>query len=516
MITTKIQPFTTSPNRSKPATFSEDMDTRLGQENSRIIQMNAMSDEMNQTATSINEKINEASQNANAVSEAKTLILEKVELANESAAISSAKAQIAAEKANICIQATTGVNEAKETAIQKAQIATNAADSALESKNAALSAKEISQTNADAINGLSLEVEQLASNSTASVVFDKTLKLLTFKVPTLENNVIDDLKTQSGTTWSSEKISEKVGEITKESIGLGNVPNYTATSSVTDSSASKFATAKAVNTIYSSLQEIGNVLDDNQTTPTLGWSSSKIKAEIDAISTVYGKKQKFYVDEINGNDENDGLSETTTFKTLPKAIESVIYVGDILLLSDITLKNPITLLNKKITIYSKDTNSTDYAYNKKINITIEGKKVIGFRLFDSSLILNYVDIVCPLFNGTDGAFEYTYRAVFSFSSRYKSSNLTLFNLRFFQNSSTLLFFDLLDLQHTIVLGYRTKLLLNKQGVLIKIRDRGINLFCNYDVFSFSNGIGTNLSTYISGIVRDSNGVPRNVISNMIL
>jgi len=52
-ITTKITPFTRSPSRQKPETFSEDMDIRLSEENSRIEQMNTQSDEMNAVADEV-------------------------------------------------------------------------------------------------------------------------------------------------------------------------------------------------------------------------------------------------------------------------------------------------------------------------------------------------------------------------------------------------------------------------------------------------------------------------------
>lgn len=53
-VTTRITPFTTTPSRQKPLTFSADMDTRLSEENSRIEAMNNMSDEMNKVANDIN------------------------------------------------------------------------------------------------------------------------------------------------------------------------------------------------------------------------------------------------------------------------------------------------------------------------------------------------------------------------------------------------------------------------------------------------------------------------------
>ena len=53
-ITTSITPFTTSPSRSNPSTFSADMDARLSEENGRITEMNAVSTEMNTVSGEVN------------------------------------------------------------------------------------------------------------------------------------------------------------------------------------------------------------------------------------------------------------------------------------------------------------------------------------------------------------------------------------------------------------------------------------------------------------------------------
>ena len=60
----QITPFTTTPNRKNPATFSEDMDTRLAEEDSRIAEMNAMSTELNDLSVDVNNKATSASQSA--------------------------------------------------------------------------------------------------------------------------------------------------------------------------------------------------------------------------------------------------------------------------------------------------------------------------------------------------------------------------------------------------------------------------------------------------------------------
>jgi hypothetical protein len=53
---------------------------------------------------------------------------------------------------------------------------------------------------------------------------------------------------------------------TKSDVGLGNVPNYSATSSVTDDSTSKFATAKAVKKAYDKAQDRQLVWGSSQMT----------------------------------------------------------------------------------------------------------------------------------------------------------------------------------------------------------------------------------------------------------
>jgi hypothetical protein len=70
---TQIAPFTKTPSRLNPATFSADMDSRLSEENTRIAQMNAQSIENNGYATTCQTKANEAS--ASATSAASSALL---------------------------------------------------------------------------------------------------------------------------------------------------------------------------------------------------------------------------------------------------------------------------------------------------------------------------------------------------------------------------------------------------------------------------------------------------------
>lgn len=53
-ITTFVTPYTTTPSRQSPATFSADRDTRLQEEATRIPQQNSMATEMNAVAVEVN------------------------------------------------------------------------------------------------------------------------------------------------------------------------------------------------------------------------------------------------------------------------------------------------------------------------------------------------------------------------------------------------------------------------------------------------------------------------------
>jgi len=71
-ITTQIEQFTKTPSRQNPATFSQDMDVRLSEENSRITQMNSLSNEINQSSDDINTVAQIVEQDALQVSISKT------------------------------------------------------------------------------------------------------------------------------------------------------------------------------------------------------------------------------------------------------------------------------------------------------------------------------------------------------------------------------------------------------------------------------------------------------------
>jgi len=63
-ITTFVTPYTTTPNRQSPSTFSADRDTRLQEEATRIPQQNSMATEMNAVAVEVNSNTTAAAASA--------------------------------------------------------------------------------------------------------------------------------------------------------------------------------------------------------------------------------------------------------------------------------------------------------------------------------------------------------------------------------------------------------------------------------------------------------------------
>jgi|GEM_PF-3864126 len=78
---TQITQFTKTPSRQNPSTFSQDMDTRLSEENSRITQMNTQTTENNTLALQVAaDKV--------VVENSKAIVIQKVEEANDNIALS--------------------------------------------------------------------------------------------------------------------------------------------------------------------------------------------------------------------------------------------------------------------------------------------------------------------------------------------------------------------------------------------------------------------------------------------
>lgn len=76
-ITTFIEQFTRTPSRQNAATYSEDMDVRLSEENSRIIQMNEQAAQANTQAALLNSQIAQTTTNAATATEQAAIVTQK-------------------------------------------------------------------------------------------------------------------------------------------------------------------------------------------------------------------------------------------------------------------------------------------------------------------------------------------------------------------------------------------------------------------------------------------------------
>ncbi len=305
-VTTRIQPFTTSPNRSRPATFSEDMDTRLSEENSRINQMNSMSDQMNELSSELNANTATVTQKHQAVIDAANYVSNaKTAVTNNTATVNSKANQVATQAQQVSqnLQASNAAKEAAEEfktqtktyrdeVIQKAgQVSANTTTVTQKLKDVEDAAyfigdkqNEVAQNTATVnakANQVATQAQQVeqnlqASNAAKEATEEFKTQAKTYRDEALEkateintivtaatNNFISDESETSTTVYSSQKTEDllsKKADLTqqgklrknqlpsldKDDVGLGNVPNYPATSSLTDNSSDKFATARAI------------------------------------------------------------------------------------------------------------------------------------------------------------------------------------------------------------------------------------------------------------------------------
>lgn len=103
-ITTVITPYTTTPSRLKPSTFSSDRDIRLVEENIRNSQLNDIADEINDVAEEVDNNTLIALNSANAA--AKQVVLAAAEVANATAqvVIATTKANESSASATLALQ----------------------------------------------------------------------------------------------------------------------------------------------------------------------------------------------------------------------------------------------------------------------------------------------------------------------------------------------------------------------------------------------------------------------------
>lgn len=116
-ITTVITPYSTTPSRLKPATFSTDRDTRLAEENIRNSQLNNLADEINEVSDDINDKQIIATTKAGEATDQAALATQQVGYAAAEVAKAAAKVVLATQEAsNASVSATLALQSKNEIA----------------------------------------------------------------------------------------------------------------------------------------------------------------------------------------------------------------------------------------------------------------------------------------------------------------------------------------------------------------------------------------------------------------
>lgn len=262
-----------------------------------------------------------------------------------------------------------------------------------------------------------------------------------------------------------------------------------------------------------------DVIGDLDSLNKIHFPNSDLVSAINAVPNMMNRT--FYVDAVNGNDNNDG-SPTAPFKTVKKAVDSVPAGGivSISLLNDHTEQatSKIYLQGKTVIIYGyrgDGVNNNKYKLNFQIAPggsynTVYGFRGGGFVVF-SYCDIGFVDNSDPNLPFDSAAQVIDYLAETLFSSVYLSrTKITIPdnpNINFIHSNGA-------GVGTVMINGYASEIVAS--GInSYAFRITNSTLILNSYSISVS-GAKTSLSDVISGIVRDSNGVPRNIISNVVL
>ena len=227
----------------------------------------------------------------------------------------------------------------------------------------------------------------------------------------------------------------------------------------------------------------------------------------------------FYVDADNGDDNNDG-SENSPFKTIEKACVSVPIggIGHIFLKASQThiLNNDIYVYNKRIFFDKWGGNGSDTSTHPIMeNIIINGDQTTGFRLYNSVFAaetINFTTAALPS-NTTSSIWEGIIKRTDLFTGKVLlyECGIKLQDTDFIRIASGPT--NMLD----VYLYYPTVTRVGSNRTSYLIYNEYGNISYNRVNGSLKDGSGNNLtdSDLITGIVKDKNGVPRNIISNTI-
>jgi len=270
------------------------------------------------------------------------------------------------------------------------------------------------------------------------------------------------------------------------------------------------------------------------TANTIPVAGSDGKLNIDWISAVSMMSKTFYVDAVNGNDNNTG-SQSSPFLTLQKAFDSIPVGGrgSIILLSNVTLTADVsTGTNKHIELNTNNRKlstsvcviANAYVLN---SITIDSGTILHINLGDNGILETPSIPTDKPLSPMMALLNFQETCVnagiyFWIGSRSGTSwaeikdNTRLVSIRHWSNSKPSgIFIGLYPHYNRILNLYGTNsFFVDFQGAVGGIYSVIDN--SSWAGYIKRNGSNILLKDAIAGIIRDTNGVPRNVTSNIIL
>jgi hypothetical protein len=254
--------------------------------------------------------------------------------------------------------------------------------------------------------------------------------------------------------------------------------------------------ANAYNDLFDSIPKDVQVQvkdsNGNITTKTVA-NRGKFKKQLwDDVGGALGQFSKiFYVDAVNGDDNNNG-SSAHPFKTLQKAVNSVPTggYGNIVLNSDV------------------DLDFIGYIYNKVLHFSLTGHK-INVLNDSTSMLYGFYNMGNSVFvfdGGNNDGSTIVLPALQSDASN-KTNHPTLIKKPTNGRSSS-----------QINLVYKCGVELNDDGTYGLIETSYSSCFYNIDTngtLTDNTGNNQTWADLVKFVVKDSNGVPRNVVSNIV-
>ena len=241
--------------------------------------------------------------------------------------------------------------------------------------------------------------------------------------------------------------------------------------------------------------------------------SNRNKLVQDFIANVNSVMSKtFYVDSINGDDNNDG-SSAAPFATPEKAIDSIPIGGKGLIYmrgGSYTIRNRLSLINKTVFIYCNDS-QVDISFDTYDSGGRERPYLFDMR--NSQLII-YGYGNCKIMTPTQKTTSSIYN-----EPTFMSTGMSLVG---FWNC------DIEINDYMLVGGYNSIGALNfiaaafsscnivKKNNFVASASNMLAITENGNTLTDEQGNTLSWSDVIASIVRDANGTPRNVISNLIL